>query len=355
MSSNPRWSTWVPELPSSATCAPGTMEARAPRMRDLLADFLAELRQLPSRRTAATYVAIAAAFLRMSDRDPSAAAAEAFLRRVRTSGRPPSPATRNQELAALRALARFAIRTGAWPSDPTAGIAFVREPRRDPAVLTSGELRRLFDAARDDAHGHHRARDLAILAVLSQCGLRVHELVGLDAAHVDLTSATLVGVHGKGGTVADVPLNAPTSALLASWLSERAQMVASTEPALFVSSRGTRLSIRSVERMVERLRRAIRTAKKVTPHTLRHTAATLALTMGCDLSTVGDLLRHSDLNTTRRYLHLVDERRRDAVRRLGTLIPSEILPSVPLTDALPENVRPANDVLDDQRGLEDAA
>jgi site-specific recombinase XerD len=62
-------------------------------------------------------------------------------------------------------------------------------------------------------------------------------------------------------------------------------------------------------------------AKAVTPHTLRHTAATLAITLGTDISTVAALLRHSDLNTTRRYVHLVDAQRRVAVRRLATGIP----------------------------------
>lgn len=58
----------------------------------------------------------------------------------------------------------------------------------------------------------------------------------------------------------------------------------------------------------------------------RHTAGTLLLTLGTDLGTVAEMLRHSDLNTTRRYTHLIDERRRDAVRRLEVTIPKEILP-----------------------------
>ena len=66
-------------------------------------------------------------------------------------------------------------------------------------------------------------------------------------------------------------------------------------------------------------------AKQITPHTFRHSAATLALSLGSDLSTVAELLRHLDLNTTRKYVHLVDERRREAVRRLAVAIPPEIL------------------------------
>lgn len=107
------------------------------------------------------------------------------------------------------------------------------------------------------------------------------------------------------------------------------------------------------------------TAKEITPHTLRHTAATLILTADTDLATVGELLRHSDLNTTRVYLHLVDTRRREAVRRLEGTVPTSVLthatPALPArqVEGLPEPREPADSRrkldLDDQCGLDAAA
>jgi integrase/recombinase XerD len=58
--------------------------------------------------------------------------------------------------------------------------------------------------------------------------------------------------------------------------------------------------MRSVQHMVAALGASAGIAKRLSPHVLRHSAATLALTMGTDISTVGELLRHSDLNVTRR-------------------------------------------------------
>jgi hypothetical protein len=105
-------------------------------------------------------------------------------------------------------------------------------------------------------------------------------------------------------------------------------------------------------------------AKHITPHTLRHTAATLTLTAGTDLSTVAELLRHSDVNTTRRYLHLVDTRRREAVRRLEGTVPAAILPaplsaayntprsaSATLLNTREAPVSPGPFDLDDQHGM----
>jgi len=322
-------------------------------MCDHIIAFLGHLAAHRSSRTIKTYGAILALFAASwsSTPRPTRREIEAFLARPRHDGKRRSPATCNQELAALRAFAKFAQRDLGWNDNPADGIPFAREAPRDPPVLSILELRRLFTAVAAITDVAKRARGLATLAVMSQAGLRVHELVRLNVEQLDVASATLVGVHGKGATVHDVPLNAPTVTLLLDWVRERRAIAAPDEAALFVTLRGSRLSIRSVQRMLVHLRREIGTAKRVTPHTLRHTTATLALTLGADLSTVADLLRHSDVNTTRRYLHLVDERRREAVRRLGTSIPAELLHESPAVDepAMADRtgyVRPVHESLD---------
>lgn len=325
---------WAAQAPSGYDA-----EAILPRrMRVAIPAFLEHLAAHRSPRTCRTYGAILASFVKFlegihgtSHQAPTRSDIEGFLGRPRSDGARAAPTTRNQELAALRAFAKFAVREGVWTTDPTGMVPFLREPPRDPPVLTAGEVRQLFETAARISRPELRERDLAILVVLSQVGLRVHELVGLDVGQADLATGTLLGVRGKGGTVHDLPLNAPAIALLAAWLAVwlavRPKHAADGESALFVSSRGTRLSIRAVERLFVILRKAMGTGKKITPHSLRHTMATLALTLGTDLATVGDLLRHSDLNTTRKYLHLVDTRRREAVGRLAMTVPKELLPS----------------------------
>jgi len=310
-------------------------------VRHLLADHLAP-------RTVKTYGAIFMSFtaFRAGAAPPTRAEVEEFLARPRRDGKPRSAAARNQELSALRAFAAFARRELNWTTNPTEDIPFVREALHDPAVLTAPELSQLFETAATTSRRGERARDLALLAVLSQAGLRVHEAVGLNMSQIDLASATLVAVHGKGGTIHDVPLNAPAVALLAAYLRER--QVDAGDAALFVSLRGTRFSIRAAEALLARLRKSMGSAKHITPHTLRHTAATLTLTAGTDLSTVAELLRHSDVNTTRRYLHLVDTRRREAVRRLESTVPAAVLPIPSPTPALAKS--PMADLADSREG-----
>lgn len=306
-------------------------------------------------RTIKTYVAVISSFAATLPEPPhpmTKAQVEAFLGRRRRDGAARAASTRNQEFAAVRAFVAFARDELGWTVDPARGIDFVREPRRVPAVLTAPELAALFEAAIRASRPNVRARDLALLAVLSQAALRVHEAVALDLDQVDLATGTLLSVRGKGGTVSDLPLNRPAVELLRACIAERSAPAG--EQALFLSGRGTRLSIRAVEALLQRLRRAMGTAKKITPHTLRHTAATLTLTSGTDLATVGELLRHSDLNTTRVYLHLVDTRRREAVRRLEGTVPASVLPPPNPAPAAPPDAEPPNllEALESRRRLD---
>ncbi len=305
-------------------------------MRDTLAAFARHLSaESKSPRTIQVYTALIAAFFTFHGRDvndaksPTRAEIEAFLGRRRRDGHPRAPATRNQELATMRVFATFAKGVLGWESDPTEKIPFVREPRRIPAVLTSAELQGCFRTLAAELRPEFRVSNLAILALFSQTGLRVHELVKLDLDQVDLVTATVLRVEGKGGTLRELPLNDRARALVAEWVRERPKYAAPDETALFVSSRGTRISIRAVERRIECLRKVAKLAKKATPHTFRHTFATLELLAGTDLATLAELLGHSDINTTALYLHWIDTRRREAVRKLAYTVPAEILPASP--------------------------
>lgn len=340
-------------------------------MREHLDAFSRHLASARSSRTQHTYaatLALLAASLEtalMGPRPLERCDIEAFLARPRKDGAVRSASTMNQELAALRAFVKFAKRDLGWTHDPTEGLAFQREPPRSPAVLSVFEIHRFFRAAAGNQEPVARARDLALLCLLSQDGVRVNELVGLDVGQVDLASATLLAVRAKGGRIDDKPLNAATVAALAAWLGVRAEIALPEEQALFISARGQRLSVRAVQRLFERLRAMTGTAKRVTPHTMRHSWATIALTLGIDLATIADQLGHEDVNTTRKYyMHLVDERRRQAVRKLEIAIPPELrggstpaservsaAPGDPMRTARPLPSKP----LDVQHGLDDGA
>lgn len=296
-----------------------------------LKQFESAVRGIRAPRTAASYVRIAAAFLATVDADfePARSQVERFLERSAFDGYRRAPSTRNQELAALRALAGFAQREGIWQHDPTLGIEFAKVPMRNAVFLTAPELRRLFVAAGKAHTPNERARNIALLALMSQAGLRVHEVVGLNLTQIDLQQETIIGIRGKGGTEADIPVSPEVVVIISRWLERRPLIARLSETALFVSRLGSRISTRSVERAVETLRKAAGISKPASCHTLRHSMATLSLELGADVVTISEILRHHSIATTQRYLHCLDGRRRDTVRRLASTIPTEVLQGLP--------------------------
>ena len=298
-----------------------------------LDEFARNLRGTRSPRTVLAYERTAQAFLaslgKRSD-SPTQIDVEQFLIRRTIAGPPRSASTRNHELASIRTLGKFLKKRGVWKNDPTVDIPFAKESRKDPTFLMRGELRKLFEEAANDVNASCRARNLAIVALLSQLGLRVHELVALNTAQVDIPSRTLLGVRGKGDTRVDLPMSKEVASIVSSWISARAAWADPGEPALFVTKKaGKGMSIRFVQRLVAALWSKCGSAKTITPHSLRHTAATLSITLGTDISAVGDLLRHSSLDITRKYIGLVGARRRAAVEKLAITIPREGIPMRP--------------------------
>lgn len=96
-----------------------------------------------------------------------------------------------------------------------------------------------------------------------------------------------------------MPFNAVASGLLADWFQHRAEVAEPGEGALFVSSRRTRISVRTVERLVGRLASSLPVPRRLYPHLFRHSFATNLPVLGVDLFTCSRLLRHADIREVR--------------------------------------------------------
>jgi integrase/recombinase XerC len=162
-------------------------------------------------------------------------------------------------------------------------------------------------------------RDRAVLELLYASGLRVSELTGLDEGDVN-RDEQLVRVLGKGSKERIVPYGRYAAAALDAYERERDHRGLRKTDAggyvpLFVNTRGTRLTPRSVERLVAHYRQFIAPGRKVTPHTLRHSFATHLLENGADLRSIQELLGHASLRTTQRYTHASVEHLRNEYRK----------------------------------------
>jgi integrase/recombinase XerC len=222
-----------------------------------------------------------------------------------------SRASAARKLAAARTFLRYLRREGLVDDDAGAMVPTPKREVRTPVHLSEQEMARLVTAPASDQP--LARRDRAILELFYAAGLRLSELAGLDADDVNL-SAQMVRTLGKGGKQRLVPFNTSTVTAIRAYLGDRERLISErpekagryerrADP-LFVNYRGTRLTVRSIDRLVRRYAAASGVRPGVSPHALRHSFATHLLQRGADLRAIQELLGHARLSTTQRYTHV---------------------------------------------------
>jgi integrase/recombinase XerC len=218
--------------------------------------------------------------------------------------------SQGRTLSAVRSLFRFACREGTLGANPAQTVRTPKYPKKLPRHLRPGEVETLIEAPAA-GEGPLALRDRAILELLYATGLRVGELVSLDWGMVDL-AARVLRVMGKGRKERMVPFGRPAAEALRIWLkvweTVRAPQALEEDEPVFLSTKGGRLSDRSVRHMIDKWVAGAALPAGVHPHTLRHTFATHLLENGADLRAIQELLGHSSLSTTQKYTHLEVER-----------------------------------------------
>lgn len=211
-----------------------------------------------------------------------------------------SPRSIQRRLSGARSFMQFLIREGQLRSNPVAGVAAPQARKRLPDALDTEQMASLLMFRGD---GVVDRRDRAIMELLYSSGLRLAELVNLDHAAVEQGEG-MVRVLGKGSKERIVPVGRQALKAVSEWLQLRTRMAAAEETALFVGTRGRRISPRSVQAMVRRRAAAAGLPKRVYPHLFRHSFATHILESSGDLRAVQEMLGHADISTTQVYTHL---------------------------------------------------
>ena len=187
--------------------------------------------------------------------------------------------------------------------------------KRHPVYLTLDESIKLLNSM--DRSYKFYARDYCMITIFLNCGVRVSELCGISISKIKGDILTIIG---KGNKERTVYLNEACIKALDSYMIERKKIKNISEndnDALFISSKGTRINKRSVERIVKKYTiEAGLTEQKYTPHKLRHTAATLMYKHGnVDIRSLQSILGHDSISTTQIYTHVDDEVLREAVKQ----------------------------------------
>jgi integrase/recombinase XerC len=201
-------------------------------------------------------------------------------------------------------------RQGLVASNPVRDVRAPKAAKPLPKALSVDDSVQLAGYGNTEGDPWLEARDVAMVELLYGCGLRVGEMVGLDAVAgagargwVDLQAGE-AHVLGKGGKRRSVPVGSKAVQALGRWLAVREQAGGAAQPALFVGRHGTRLTAQAMWQRLKRRSLLAGLATPVHPHMLRHSFASHLLQSSGDLRAVQELLGHANITTTQVYTRL---------------------------------------------------
>ena len=230
-----------------------------------------------------------------------------------------------RRMSALRTFYKYLCEHDYITNDATAGAIRQRRNSDDHVItrLTADEVELLLTRVKNgnlgDKHQQKmrqntRYRDYAVLTLLLRTGIRVSECVSLDINDFNFEEKSMRVVR-KGKKEQMLYFDEQTKEALLDYIDfERPSYTDSDdEPALFLSSRKRRLSVRSIQDMVSKYSEATLINKKVSPHKMRSTYGTALYNKTGDIRLVADVLGHKDINTTaKHYANIEEEHRRIA-------------------------------------------
>jgi integrase/recombinase XerD len=205
-------------------------------------------------------------------------------------------------------------------ADPTLEIAPSKSSRRLPKALTINQILSMIDAAYREGDPI-TLRDQAMLELLYSSGARVSELIGINIGDLSVAETadgqiTTLKLRGKGSKERIVPLGScATKAIDDYCVRVRPGLLAKNpknNPALFLNSRGGRISRQSAWQMVLDAASAAGITEHVSPHVFRHSYATHLLDGGADIRVVQELLGHASVTTTQIYTLITIDKVRES-------------------------------------------
>jgi integrase/recombinase XerD len=217
-----------------------------------------------------------------------------------------SGATLSRTLASLKNFYAYLISSGFMDQTPVIDMHIERGEKKTPQILTGREIELLLQQPTlNDAKG---CRDKAMLETMYATGIRVTELIELNVDDVNLDLGIIKCTSGSKSR--SIPLYPAAMRALSVYISNvRVGMLADPrDNALFVNISGSRMSRQGFWKIIKHYQASAHIDKEITPHTLRHSFAVHLLENGADLSSLQELMGHSDISSTQVYTQMVNQK-----------------------------------------------
>lgn len=227
-----------------------------------------------------------------------------YLSHLEEEGR--SGATISRMLASLKNFYAYIVSTGFLEKTPVVDLHVNRGEKKLPSILTGREIELLLaQPVCVDAKGY---RDKAMLEVMYATGMRVSELLDLNIDDFNPEQGSIKCNRSKKSRV--IPLYPAAKKALLNYVKDiRDGIIADVnEKALFVNVSGVRMSRQGFWKILKQYQASAHIEKDITPHTLRHSFAVHLLENGADLSSLQELMGHSDISSTQVYTQMINQK-----------------------------------------------
>jgi integrase/recombinase XerD len=232
-----------------------------------------------------------------------------------------SPASINRAISALKSFYLY-LGIEYEIANPMQAVERRKLTLKLPKALTVSEITSLIDATKR-LDSPISLRDFALLELLYGTGARVSEVIGINLNDIasstdDQRAVSTVKLRGKGSKERIVPIGSYAMKALSEYLIRTRPALAekskqkNANTALFLNSRGTRLSRVSAWQIVSDAADATGLRGKISPHVFRHSYATHLLDGGADIRVVQELLGHASVTTTQTYTLVTIDKVREA-------------------------------------------
>ncbi|WP_298008903.1 tyrosine-type recombinase/integrase [uncultured Anaerolinea sp.] len=256
-----------------------------------------------SAKTIQTYTCVLGRFVRWLNNHGIQSVSQVTNRHVRQflSEVQGKPWTLNGYGRAIRTLVRFWYREGYLSKSIEVPVPSV--PKQKLPVLSTDQIRTILSVC--------TLKERVIFTFMLDSGLRRQEVCNLNIGDINLRTGVIRVVQGKGKKDRIAVIGMNTQKLMSEYL-KKLPCVSEDTP-LFTSALGERFTGDGLQSFFERLSKKV--GFKVTAHMVRRTFATLCLRLGMDMVSLQTLLGHSSLETTRRYIQLIEDDLLEAHRK----------------------------------------
>lgn len=223
-----------------------------------------------------------------------------------------NPYSINARLSGLKSFFNFLVYARIISENPMDTIEKIStasvEQKTD--FLTHEEYMRLLNIigtklpnVKQDNFEYVSKRDLLMVGLVLQTGLRISEVLSLTVNQID-TENKRIRVLGKGKKLRDVVFTDDVLTLLQDYIDVRNTIKIKDTDILFLSKNGKKMSRQNVNVNLKKYCERAGIDKNITPHSLRHTSITQMGESGMSVAKISAVAGHSSTTITSRYLHV---------------------------------------------------